>query len=63
VDFATDSCVDFVKEFPNVIISRTFSKSRNLAGLRFGFALANPKIIEGMMKMKGARSIPSSPGC
>lgn len=58
VDFATDSCVDFVKEFPNVIISRTFSKSRNLAGLRFGFALANPKIIEGMMKMKDSYNVP-----
>lgn len=56
-DFADDNCVDFVNEFPNVIISRTFSKSRNLAGLRFGFALANPKIIEGMMKMKDSYNV------
>ena len=31
-DFADDNCMEFVKEFPNVIVSRTFSKS--YAGLR-----------------------------
>lgn len=57
VDFANDDCVDFVKRFSNVIVSRTFSKSRSLAGLRFGYALANAKIIEGMMKVKDSYNV------
>lgn len=56
-DFASDNCADFVTRFPNVIVCRTFSKSRDLAGLRFGFALAHPKIIEGLMKMKDSYNV------
>ena len=56
-DFAADNCADFVNRFPNVIVSRTFSKSRSLAGLRFGFALAHPRTIEGMMKMKDSYNV------
>lgn len=56
-DFASDNCADFVTRFPNVIVSRTFSKSRSLAGLRFGFALAHPRTIEGMMKMKDSYNV------
>ena len=56
-DFATDNCADFVTRFPNVIVSRTFSKSRSLAGLRFGFALAHPRTIAGMMKMKDSYNV------
>ena len=44
-DFADDNCDAFLKKYPNVIISRTFSKSRSLAGIRFGYALARPEII------------------
>ncbi len=56
-DFAADNCADFVSRFPNVIVSRTFSKSRSLAGLRFGFALAHPRTIAGMMKMKDSYNV------
>lgn len=56
-DFAKDNCADLVLRFPNLIISRTFSKSRSLAGLRFGYALANPMIIEGMMKVKDSYNV------
>ena len=56
-DFASNNCADFVTRFPNVIVSRTFSKSRSLAGLRFGFALAHPRTIAGMMKMKDSYNV------
>lgn len=56
-DFASDNCADFVTRFPNAIVSRTFSKSRSLAGLRFGFALAHPRTIAGMMKMKDSYNV------
>ena len=58
VDFSSDNCLDFVRTYPNVIVMRTFSKSRSLAGLRFGYAVAHPKIIEGMIKMKDSYNIP-----
>lgn len=35
-----------------VVITRTFSKSYSLAGIRFGYALAHPSIIAGLRKMK-----------
>ena len=51
-DFADDNCLDFVDEFPNVVVSRTFSKSYALAGLRLGLAFAQEHLIEEMLKLK-----------
>jgi histidinol-phosphate aminotransferase len=51
-DFADDNCLALVREHPNVVISRTLSKAYSLAGLRFGFAVAQPQVIEQMMKVK-----------
>lgn len=52
VDFADESCIDLIREFPNVVVSRTLSKSYSLAGLRLGIACANPDIIFEMNKVK-----------
>lgn len=35
-----------------IVVTRTFSKSYSLAGIRFGFAIAHPSIIAGLRKMK-----------
>jgi histidinol-phosphate aminotransferase len=51
-DFAEENCVDLVKEFANVVVSRSLSKAYSLAGLRFGFAVGQPKVIDEMMKVK-----------
>lgn len=56
-DFADDNCDSFLKKYPNVIVSRTFSKSRSLAGIRFGYALAQPEIIMEMMKVKDSYNV------
>ena len=56
-DFADDNCDAFLKKYPNVIVSRTFSKSRSLAGIRFGYALARPEIIAEMMKVKDSYNV------
>lgn len=56
-DFSADNCAEFVKKYPNVIISRTFSKSRSLAGLRFGYAIAQPELIAQLMKAKDSYNI------
>jgi histidinol-phosphate aminotransferase len=52
VDFAEDNCLELVKKFDNVIILRSMSKGYSLAGLRFGFGVANEKIINGLNKVK-----------
>src|SRR5207237_5307081 len=52
VDFADDNCLALVKEYPNLVISRTLSKAYSLAGLRFGYAVAQPQVIEQMAKVK-----------
>ena len=38
--------VDFVKEFPNAFVSHTLSKGYGLAGMRFGYMIAQPEMIE-----------------
>lgn len=51
-DFSADNCLALVQEFPNVVVSRTFSKSYSLAGLRLGFAFADPGLVYEMNKLK-----------
>jgi histidinol-phosphate aminotransferase len=51
-DFAEENCVDLVNRCDKVIITRTLSKSYALAGLRFGFLIASPALVEQMNKVK-----------
>ncbi len=51
-DFAGTSCIGLVKKHENIIVTRTLSKSYALAGLRFGFLIAQPQCIEQLMKAK-----------
>ncbi len=51
-DFATFNCVDLPAKFPNVMVSRTLSKSYALAGLRFGYLIAHPEMIAVLRKVK-----------
>lgn len=52
VDFSETHCLGLVAEYENVIVTRTLSKSYALAGLRFGFAIAQPQVIEQFIKVK-----------
>ena len=42
----------WVKRFPNLIVSRTFSKAYGLAGLRVGYALAQPEVTDLMNRVR-----------
>src|SRR5262249_30092952 len=41
-----------VADWPNLIVTRTLSKSHSLAGIRFGFAVARPEVIRDLVKVK-----------
>ena len=57
VDFCEYNYFSWVKDYPNLIIGRTFSKSFSLAGVRLGFAAANPELISDMFKVKDSYNI------
>lgn len=44
-DFASYSSIQLVREYENLIVLKTFSKFFGLAGLKIGYAIANPKIV------------------
>jgi histidinol-phosphate aminotransferase len=52
VDFGAASAVPLVREFPNLLVVQTLSKSRSLAGLRVGFALGHPGLIAALETVK-----------
>ena len=52
VDFGGESCLPLIQQYDNLLITRTFSKSRCLAGGRLGYAFGNPAIIADLEKIK-----------
>jgi len=57
VDFAEANCLPLVQNFDNMIILRSMSKGYSLAGLRFGYAIASPDLIAGLMKLKDSYNV------
>jgi histidinol-phosphate aminotransferase len=52
VDFGTESAVSLINTYPNLLVTHTFSKARSLAGLRVGYALGHPDLIEALIRVK-----------
>lgn len=52
IDFGGESCLPLLKLYPNLLIVRTYSKSRSLAGGRLGYALASPELIDDLNRVK-----------
>lgn len=51
-DFAEGNCLELVRQKPNVVVTRTLSKSYALAGMRLGLAIARPEIITALDKIR-----------
>jgi histidinol-phosphate aminotransferase len=58
-DFAGESAIDLLKEFPHLLVVRTFSKAYALAGMRLGLGFARREIIAEMMKVKDSYNLDS----
>ena len=52
VDFGTESAVTLINKYPNLLVTHTLSKARSLAGLRVGYALGSPELIEALTRVK-----------
>ncbi|MBX3651621.1 MAG: histidinol-phosphate transaminase [Burkholderiales bacterium] len=52
VDFGGESAVPLVARYPQLLVTHTLSKSRALAGLRVGYAIGQPELIEALTRVK-----------
>ncbi|MDO3385273.1 histidinol-phosphate transaminase [Gilvimarinus sp. SDUM040013] len=54
IDFGGTSAVALLEQYENLLVVQTFSKSRALAGMRVGFAMGNPVLIEALERVKNS---------
>jgi histidinol-phosphate aminotransferase len=52
VDFGGESALSLIDRYENLLVVRTFSKSRSMAGLRIGYAIGSEKLIKYMSDVK-----------
>lgn len=54
VDFGGTSAIPLTQRYDNLLVVHTLSKSRSLAGLRVGFAVGHPDLIEALERVKNS---------
>lgn len=52
IDFGGESAVGLVRRYPQLLVVHTLSKARSLAGLRVGYAIGQPELIEALTRVK-----------
>ena len=57
VEFARGDNVALLRDFDNVCVTRSFSKSFGLAGLRLGYALTSPQLADALLRMKDSYNV------
>ena len=53
-DFGAESAIQLINQYPNLLVTRTFSKGRSLAGMRIGAAFANAELISALAAVKNS---------
>ena len=53
-DFGEESCLSLLHEFSNLVVVRTFSKSLSFAGMRLGYVVAQPELINALFTVKNS---------
>ncbi|HET8801198.1 MAG TPA: histidinol-phosphate transaminase [Marinobacter sp.] len=54
IDFGGESAITLIDRYPNLLVCQTLSKARSLAGLRVGFAVGHPELIEALNRVKNS---------
>jgi len=54
VDFGGETAISLVDRYDNLLVVHTMSKSRSLAGMRVGFAVGHPALIEALERVKNS---------
>ena len=54
IDFGGESAAALTQQYANLLVIQTLSKSRSLAGMRVGFAIAQPHLIDGLQRVKNS---------
>lgn len=54
IDFGGETAISLVNQYNNLLVTQTLSKSRSLAGLRVGYAIGHPDLIEGLERVKNS---------
>jgi histidinol-phosphate aminotransferase len=52
IDFGGKSCLELLREYDNLLVVQTFSKSRSMAGMRIGYAMGNSALIKALNDVK-----------
>lgn len=52
IDFGGESALALLDRYDNLLVVRTFSKSRSMAGIRIGYAMGNPLLIKALNDVK-----------
>ena len=52
--FGAETAVPLIHRYPNLLVVRTLSKSHSLAGMRVGYCMGQPELIDGIRRIKNS---------